>query len=471
MRAELEQELVGRRLGKIFQLSRFELAVDLGAGGGRYLFVSFEPKDPRIYLIRRRLRDIERQSRNPSPFLLQIRKHLASAELVSVEQVPSDRVLLFRFHAGNEVGPPVEFTLAVQLTGRSANLFLIAGDRRIIGAARENIGDGQRVGDKYAPPPRKTEDMTEREIVIPPEDSSVSEMLDREYLERAEERIFFDAAQSARGKIDSEIARRKKLAENLRSDLELHGDAEKWKRYGDLLLANIKTARRDGSSLIVTDLYDPDLSNIRIEADENETVSEAAERCFRRYAKARNAAVEIARRLSLVDAALAEYARTKESIERAITERDLDSLKEFNAAGKKPVRERPSRNRSDTDSAARRFISSDGFEILVGKKAKDNDFLTFRIAKSLDTWMHAADYPGSHVVIRNPNRREVPPRTLLEAAQLAAFYSQGRKQPKAAVHYTQKKFVNKPKGSAPGLVSLAGFKTLLVEPKIAAKLM
>ena len=80
--------------------------------------------------------------------------------------------------------------------------------------------------------------------------------------------------------------------------------------------------------------------------------------------------------------------------------------------------------------------------------------------------MHAADYPGSHVVIRNPNRREIPHSTLLEAAQLAAFYSQGKTQPKAAVHYTQKKFVNKPKGAAPGLVSLASFKTILVEPKV-----
>jgi predicted ribosome quality control (RQC) complex YloA/Tae2 family protein len=80
--------------------------------------------------------------------------------------------------------------------------------------------------------------------------------------------------------------------------------------------------------------------------------------------------------------------------------------------------------------------------------------------------MHAADYPGSHVVIRNANKKELPQRTLVEAAQLAAFYSQGKKQPKAAVHYTLKKYVNKPKGAAPGLVRLASFKTILVEPKI-----
>src|SRR4029078_13204844 len=112
------------------------------------------------------------------------------------------------------------------------------------------------------------------------------------------------------------------------------------------------------------------------------------------------------------------------------------------------------------------FTSSDGVEILVGKKATDNDFLTLRVAGSLDTWLHAADYPGSHVIIRNPNRKEMPQLTLLEAAQLAAFYSSGKSQPKAAVHYTQRKYVHKPRRSAPGFVNLASFKTVPVEPRV-----
>jgi predicted ribosome quality control (RQC) complex YloA/Tae2 family protein len=133
------------------------------------------------------------------------------------------------------------------------------------------------------------------------------------------------------------------------------------------------------------------------------------------------------------------------------------------------VSEHPRGKPAETSSGTRSFVSSDGFEILVGKKAKDNDFLTFRTAKSLDLWMHAADYPGSHVVVRNPNRKEIPQKTVLESAQIAAFYSQAKSQAKVAVHYTQKKFVNKPKGAAAGLVSLASFKTILVEPKISIR--
>jgi len=199
--------------------------------------------------------------------------------------------------------------------------------------------------------------------------------------------------------------------------------------------------------------------------DANDSLTEAAEKYFRRYTKARNARQEIEKRKQTIAKELERFSAVSERLEIAIASEDEDSINEI--AGVRPAASaKRAKKPGEAASGTRSFISSDGFEILVGKKAKDNDFLTFRVAKSLDTWMHAADYPGSHVVVRNPNRKEIPHRTLLEAAQLAAFYSQGKSQPKAAVHYTQKKFVNKPKGSLPGLVSLASFKTLLVEPKI-----
>jgi predicted ribosome quality control (RQC) complex YloA/Tae2 family protein len=119
----------------------------------------------------------------------------------------------------------------------------------------------------------------------------------------------------------------------------------------------------------------------------------------------------------------------------------------------------------DKGRALRRYRSSDGYEIVVGRGARENDELTFRVARSYDAWMHAADYPGSHVVVRARGRDEaVPHRTLVEAARLAAHFSQARKDAKVAVNYTQRKFVSKPRGAAPGLVYLSSFRTLLVEP-------
>ena len=463
---ELRSALIGRRFGKIFPLSRHSMAIDFRLADSLYLFVSAESADPRIYLIRRRVRDLEKSSSNPSPFIMQLRKRLAGAEAYAVEHRPRERILEILFSGRNEFGQDFRAGLIVQLTGKSANLFLVDSERRIIDTLRETHGEGQQVSDIYSPPsrPASTDHRPPAPALVG--ESSVSEALDARDLEKRSEAEFRSAASSARSKITREIAKHEKLRSKLLSDLVSHGEADRWKKFGDLILANVATAKRVGSKVSVVDYFDDATPTVEIEIDENDSLTSAAEKFFKRYTKARNARDEIAKRIEIIDSELRTARDQLDAIEKAIEERDIDALTEGivpqQTTGSKKAREKI----SATSSAAREFISSEGFEILVGKRAKDNDQLTFKIAKSLDTWMHAADYPGSHVVIRNRDKKEIPPTTLLEAAQLAAFYSQGKAQPKAAVHYTLKKFVNKPKGAAPGLVSLASFKTLLVEPAV-----
>lgn len=467
IRAELESALVGQKFGRVFQLAKLDLAIDFRLRDSSYLFISLEPGNPRTYLITRRLRDLEKASVNSSAFALILRKRLAGADVTSITQVPNERVLVISLTAYGDLGSMSDYSLAIQLTGNSSNLFLLDGGSRIVDSMKQTRGDGQQIGDEYAPPSRSPSSIVIISETPSMPGSSISEMLDHEDLAKRDENRLASIANNARNKLRQEIAKRRRLIKKLNEDLAGHGDAERWKRHGDLLLANVATARREGDRVFVTDYFDPAQSELAIEVEPNESLTEAAEKCFKRYTKARNAGKEIEDRLRRIDAELAELETRSSELEDAIDSDDEDRLLEFADAAAKPARA-VRRKQNPQPSGVRTFVSSDGIEILVGKKAKDNDLLTFRTAKSLDTWMHAADYPGSHVVIRNPNRKEIPTRTLLEAAQLAAFYSQGKSQPKAAVNYTQKKFVNKPKGAAPGLVSLASFKTLLVEPKIGA---
>ena len=269
-----------------------------------------------------------------------------------------------------------------------------------------------------------------------------------------------------RRKMHASVIKHRKLINNLKGDLEKHGDPEKWKRYGDLLLANIGNVTRREDRVVVTDYFDEAAASIEIEGDENMSISELAESYFRRYAKARNGRGVINERLAKTEAAIEAAETTLRQIDSAIESDDMEFLSSMIEPPKKTAPVGRKKKHEAAFKGARRFMSSDDFEILVGKKAADNDYLTFRIARSLDLWMHAADYPGSHVVIKNPSRKEIPNRTLVEAAQLAAFYSSGSKQTKAAVNYTLKKFVNKPRRATPGLVSLSSFKTILVEPKV-----
>lgn len=487
IQAELENTVVGKRLGRLFPLTRFETAADMHLADGRWLFFSIEPASPRIYLVRRRLRDIEKQSGNPTPFLLLLKKRLSNALLTKISVPEEDRVMLLGFDAENEMGEREFLSLAIQLTGRSANIFLLDAEQKILATMRESQGEGQNIGERYSPPQRRNADTlirTSDSMQKPArkqgqfeklaDGTSISEQLDQQHLEQQSEKQFHQLAQNARSKITSEIKRKEKLRTNLEHDLVNHGDAHKWKHFGDVLLANISTAKRENDAFLVTDYFDEDQKQLNIPFENNETPSETAEKYFRRYTKARNAADEIAKRLLETQNDLKKLRERLLETEKHIAERNITALesskpmsgKGGNPTGREGAFSKSKKHANDERASYRTFISSDGFEILVGKKAKDNDHLTSRVAKSLDTWMHAADYPGSHVVIRDSGKREVPNQTLIEAAELAAFYSQGRKQVKAAVHYTQKKFVNKPKGSAPGLVSLASFKTLLVEPKI-----
>jgi predicted ribosome quality control (RQC) complex YloA/Tae2 family protein len=464
IRDELEAELKGRRFGKIVPLSKTDIAIDFRLADSRYLFISIEPGNPRAYLIRRKLREMEKIASSPTPFLLGLKKRLSGAEMRSVTQIPDERVLFFEFETHGDLEEHLSLILVAQLTGNSANLLLLDSSRKILDRAKATKGVGQKVGESYQPPARRSDPAAESRSQRFDE-GSLSERLDSDDLKRSEAGAFAALVNSARNKLKQEISKRERLLLKLQDDLNGHGDPDQWKRFGDLLLANTSTARRENGKIFLTDYYDEASPEIAIDVDPNESITEAAENYFKRYTKARNALQEIESRRRVIGAELAALRLKRDELESAIEAKDEELIASLGGRAKRSETKR-STKRTEETKGARSFVSSDGFEILVGKKAKDNDFLTFRIAKSLDTWMHAADYSGSHVVIRNPNRKEVPHRTLLEAAQLAAFYSQGKSQPKAAVHYTQKKFVNKPKGAVAGLVSLASFKTILVEPKI-----
>lgn len=276
-------------------------------------------------------------------------------------------------------------------------------------------------------------------------------------------------AAELRKRVGRDIARARRLLKNLNGDLEKHGSPEHWKRLGDILLANAHNAAREGGGFRVIDYFDEVGPEILIEADPRFSASEAAEEYFRLYQKARNGREMIFERIGSTESKIKGFEKKLAEIAAAETALDEERLNTIFPAKKMPTETRKAKKRDAEIKGVRRFVSSDGFEILVGKGAADNDYLTTRLAAARDTWLHAADYSGSHVVIRNPNRKEISQRTLREAAALAAFYSSARELSRAAVNYTERKFVSKVKGGAPGLVRLASFKTIDVKPEVVVE--
>lgn len=465
---EIEPLAVGRAAGKVFQLSRTSLAIDFRLNDGRYLFVSVDPStEPRLYLIARRVRDLEKQSLQPSSFLLALKKHLSGAELISLKKDEGDRIVRFSFRARDALGNILERVLVAQLTGRAANLLLLSEHGYIIDTLRQLRGEGQEAGEPYAPP-AQTGARSSKKALERGSFQSLSEAADNYYLELEARRAFDTRARNERARLNKEIAQRSKLKHRLEEDLAAHGDADEHKRIGDLLLANLATAERRANLVSITDYYSEETPTIEIEVDENSSLQQEAARRFTRYTKARRASREIAERLESLEKELKTLEAQREEIESIMGARDNAALAALTPEpqGERESRAAQKKKQAENIPGARRYFSSDGFEILVGRAARDNDHLTFRVARPHDLWLHAADYPGSHVVVRNPSRSEIPHRTIIEAAQLAAQFSQARNDTKVTVHYTQRKFISKPRGAAHGLVRMSSFRTINVEPKL-----
>ena len=121
------------------------------------------------------------------------------------------------------------------------------------------------------------------------------------------------------------------------------------------------------------------------------------------------------------------------------------------------------RKKADTPKPMH-FVSSDGYDIYVGKNNKQNDYVTLKLARYTDLWFHTKGIHGSHTIVKCDDALTVPDNTYMQAARLAAYYSKGKASKSVPVDYTEIKNVKKPSGAKPGMVIYVNYNTLYVTP-------
>jgi len=432
----------------------------------------------RIHLLKRGGRDLEKQSVPLGQFALTLRKAFSTSTLRAIAKDEGDRIVRFHFVGQDDLQQPRDRTLIAQLTGRSANLFLLDAHDVITQRLRPTRIRGQQLGETYRPPSGAKDHHVSKnkselfKTIQSGQFSSASDAADAYYGSVLSGKTFDSNASAARAHMKKRISHEQKLLKQLENDLASHADADHHKRIGDLLLANLSTAKREGKRTTLIDYFDDNASSIEVEIDEQLSLPEEASRRFALYSRSKRAVEQIRSRIEAVKAALEALDSEQKQLDRIIGEHDEGVLEKVIAGLSGPPAVAGGSLKSKREEkipGTRRYVSSDGLEILVGRAARDNDYLTFKVARPNDLWLHAADYHGSHVVVRNPTRKEIPHRTIIEAAQLAAHFSQANKDPKVDVHYTPRKFVAKPRGTAPGLVRMSRFKTITTEPRESVK--
>ena len=476
LRDELGPLLGGARLKGLVALPPRDLLLILeDAPGARprellRLHLSADPDLPRFFLQTAR----QPRPQGPTgPFYRRLEEELDGALLASIEQLSGDRIARFAFRPG----PGGERrSLVLELTGRHANLILLDGAERVLALLapppKKSAAPRLVEGAPWRPPPGRPRDEGDSlaELGPPPDDGPepahpaaplsflVERVLGAEVRGTSDARARRDLLK----RVDRRLARARRLERGLVHKAEAAQGVERAREDGELLKANLAALHRGLTEIAVDDLYDSAGGRRTIALEAGLTPLENVERLFARYRKLRRSAATVQRELEQARERIAAF----EALRERAAEPGNDPARVEHAAVEARLLAPPQQPdvRKRRAPAPRRpyrtFRGSAGSEIRVGRTARDNDELTLRHARGNDVWLHTANAPGSHVVLRLEKGAEPDPEEVLDAAHLAAHFSPLRDARKVAVHVARRKEVHKPKGAKPGLVTLSGGKVL-----------
>jgi predicted ribosome quality control (RQC) complex YloA/Tae2 family protein len=303
------------------------------------------------------------------------------------------------------------------------------------------------------------------ELVRAVEFDSISELLDTFYKTRdMHERMRQKSADLVK-LLSNNIERVSKKLVILNKTLSDSENKAKYKIYGDLLMANLYALEQGQKEAEVINYYEDNAPTVKIQLDPQFTPSQNAQRYYKKYNKAKTAEVEAAKQITSAKSDLEYLESTLAAVETADTESDLNAIRAELIAEGYIHRKINQKKQKQAASKPMHFVSSDGFDIYVGKSNSQNDYLTLKFANSSDLWFHTKNIHGSHTVIKLGLDKDVPKSTVTEAAQIAAYYSKGRNSSQVPVDFTQIKNVKKPNGAKPGMVIYDNYNTIYVTPK------
>lgn len=292
---------------------------------------------------------------------------------------------------------------------------------------------------------------------------SFSHLLDdfyekREQAERVKQkgRDLLKTATTARDRVRRKLAAQEK-------ELAACLDRDHLRICGELITANLYRMERGQSRLTAQNYYDENCADMDIPLDVRLSPQENAARYFKQYAKAKTAEKYLTAQLQRGREELQYLESVLQELAQAESEQDFNDIRTeltdggyLRGRGKK----QPGFQRA---SKPREFRSSAGLRILVGRNNRQNDRLTTKDADKRDIWLHTQKIHGSHVILCTGGT-EPDEQSLMEAASLAAYFSQAQGSTKVPVDYTPVKFVKKPAGAKPGMVVYTTYQTMLADP-------
>ena len=263
--------------------------------------------------------------------------------------------------------------------------------------------------------------------------------------------------------LNNNIGRCRKKIDIQNEALAEAGQLEKYKLYGELVTSNLHMVPDNVKEAKVINYYSESMEEVTVPLDEKLSASRNAKKYFSKYTKAKSTLQNATKQLEEAVSELKYLESVYQMLEMAKNNGEISEIRQELAAEGYIKVKASGKKKAEKASTPKRFKSSEGADIYVGKNNKQNDELTLRIASKNDLWFHVKDIPGSHVIIKTYNS-EITEQTIYEASVLAAFHSKAVNSENVPVDYTLVKNVKKPNGAKPGMVIYTNNKTLYVTP-------
>ena len=553
---EIEEKCMGARVEKIFEPSRDTVIFLLRCQQGREkLLIAANPTAPRLHLTSAS----PENPPEPPMFCMFLRKHLLGARLSAVRQIPMERAAFFTFDCTDEMGYPVQKTLAAELMGRTCNVYLLGPDGRILDCLRrvgldetsrpalpglhyqapskvekQNPGDmdeqafaallempgadllcdrlmdnlgglsplvcreaalfalgstDARVSQKEdatagrlftffretftSPAPYfwADKDGSPKQFAFCPiheygqcrKAESFSALLDGFYTLRDRKDAMRQKGQALRKTVTNHVQRLRRKIAIQEKELTATYDRERLRQLGDILTANIHRIQKGQTEILCEDFYDEDMKQIEIPLSPILSPQQNAAKFYKDYTRMKNAEKELTHQLALGREELSYLESVLEELSRAQQDAELEEIRQELYAGGYVRLDSARKRMKMSKLSPQRFESTDGFSIYVGRNNRQNDELTFKLARKDDIWCHASKVHGSHVIISCGGKKP-PDNTVTQAAQLAAYYAESTGGQNIPVDVTAVKQVKKVPSGKPGMVIYHTYRTVIVNP-------
>ncbi|MBK8946532.1 MAG: DUF814 domain-containing protein [Ignavibacteriae bacterium] len=260
---------------------------------------------------------------------------------------------------------------------------------------------------------------------------------------------------------DNELSTLSSKLNKLKNRIESGSNEQLYYSYGNLLLSNINLLKKGLSEITLKFPEDENICKIKLDPKLN-----SKENIDRYFEKAKDEKVNYKKSVELYNLSLEKFDKIKNENEKFKSAKTINEIEEiYNRVI--PKKEKLVKMDSGEKFKYWLYIIDEKYKVYIGRDSKSNDYLSIKFANQNDYWFHARGLPGSHVVLRIDNSKEVVPKEIIKkAASLAAFYSKAKTAGSAPVSFTFAKFVHKKKGMEPGKVLLQKENSILVKPEI-----